>query len=294
MNSIYECKCKTNEYSRKNMIRKIHQVWVQGEEHFKKTQPIFYSYSTLWKELFSNYEYKLWVEEDYLPLIQQYSYKLLDVYNTPQLPYAGKSDIARYVILYYIGGLYIDADVEPYKCFDFLIEGDNIDLVLVGMALCRSKYYLSSYRYGNTIIYSKEGCIYIKAMIDRIIENPYNKQKYGISKYIWSYSGPGGLTHIVDELQLYNKPNVRIIPHNMVEVCDFSNLGILLLSKEEVIRRYPFACSSHKLAGSWIFAINFWKKIGLIYSLYNEWNDFFILLALFIIFIQSYIIYQHC
>lgn len=272
--------------------RKINSVWVQGELHLKETQPVFYSYINLWKTLFPTYEYKLWAEEDYLHLIEKYSPELLAIYNTKGLPYAAKSDIARYIILYYVGGLYVDSDVKVLKDFSFLIEGDNIDLVLVGMVLCKSKIYFSGYKYGNTIIYAKSGCIYLKVMLDRIIQNPCSKRKYSIANWIWTISGPGGLTKIVEELELYNNPKVRIIPHVMVEVCDFSNLATLSLTKEEMIKRYPYACSNHALAASWIRYASFWKKLGLIYSLYNEWNDFFILLALFIIMVQFYIIWS--
>jgi mannosyltransferase OCH1-like enzyme len=93
-----------------SLVRTIHQVWVQGIDEFKKTK--FYKFSQEWPKLFPNWNYKLWSEQDYMPLIKQYSTKLVDTYNNSP-SYAFKSDIARYVILWYHGGLYVDTDYEP-------------------------------------------------------------------------------------------------------------------------------------------------------------------------------------
>lgn len=39
--------------------------------------------------------------------------------------WAGKSDVLRYEILYEVGGIYVDADVQPLRPFDDLLEDDR-------------------------------------------------------------------------------------------------------------------------------------------------------------------------
>lgn len=86
-----------------------------------------------WKELYPDYEIKLWVDIDFI------SNNLLEFYNDNQLHVAFKADIARYHILQKHGGLYFDTDFKPLKRipdyflnFDFLGGIQNNGEVAIG------------------------------------------------------------------------------------------------------------------------------------------------------------------
>ena len=63
------------------MIKKIHQIWIQGEDHFKKKETKFYEVSKLWVMLYPDFEYKLWAESDFIELLSDFSPKLLESYK---------------------------------------------------------------------------------------------------------------------------------------------------------------------------------------------------------------------
>jgi inositol phosphorylceramide mannosyltransferase catalytic subunit len=102
------------------MIPKIiHQIWIGPKpEPTKWTNTIKIDYITKYPE----YEYKLWNESNINELFVDFPnikiiYDLEETWN-------GKSDILRYLILYYHGGIYIDADSVWIndKNFDELID----------------------------------------------------------------------------------------------------------------------------------------------------------------------------
>jgi mannosyltransferase OCH1-like enzyme len=105
------------------MIPKIiHQIWIGPKpEPIKWTNTIKIDYITKYPE----YEYKLWNESNIEELFVDFPnikiiYDLEETWN-------GKSDLLRYLILYYYGGIYIDADSVwiNEKNFDELIDNSN-------------------------------------------------------------------------------------------------------------------------------------------------------------------------
>jgi len=88
------------------MIPKIiHQIWI-GDK--KKPDIYMKSWYEDYIKMYPDYKYCFWNETniDYLldfhPIFRTMFYK--------EISYCGRADIARYLILYYYGGIYIDAD----------------------------------------------------------------------------------------------------------------------------------------------------------------------------------------
>lgn len=89
----------------------IHQIWLGPLEIPEK----YKEYTASWKNLHSDWEYKLWREKD----IENWNFASKDLYNKAS-SYQEKSDILRYEILKKFGGLYIDLDYRALKSFDKL------------------------------------------------------------------------------------------------------------------------------------------------------------------------------
>ncbi len=86
----------------------IHQIWLGSElpEKYKKFQES-------WRVQHPDWEYKLWTERD----IQAFGLTNKKLFDAA-CNYGEKSDIARYEILYRMGGLYVDTDFECLRPFD--------------------------------------------------------------------------------------------------------------------------------------------------------------------------------
>lgn len=88
------------------MIPKIiHQIWIGP-----KKQPDIYmkTWYNDYVKMYPEYTYMLW-NEDKINDLMSYNNEIKKLYNMETTMY-GKADIARYVILYFYGGIYIDAD----------------------------------------------------------------------------------------------------------------------------------------------------------------------------------------
>lgn len=98
------------EYTESPCIPKIiHQIWV-GPHPFPEKSKAF---QQTWLKMHPNWEYKLWTNKD----IEEFGLENKKLYDQAS-NYGQKSDIARYEILYRIGGLYIDTDFECLTPFD--------------------------------------------------------------------------------------------------------------------------------------------------------------------------------
>lgn len=104
----------------------IHQIWIQGEDMLRpkdknKIEAI--------KLLNPDFTHIVWGEKEIIPLLDKYP-KLKQLYmNVDKLkkenkvnPLANKSDIARWVILYEMGGCYMDVDISCINSIDVIIH----------------------------------------------------------------------------------------------------------------------------------------------------------------------------
>lgn len=97
------------EYDPQVRIPKIiHQIWVGSPLPQK-----YYRLQKSWQIYHPDWEYKLWTDKDIeeFGLINKHWYD-----KTPN--YAQKADIARYEILYRLGGVYVDMDFECLQPLD--------------------------------------------------------------------------------------------------------------------------------------------------------------------------------
>ncbi|MFC1841578.1 glycosyltransferase family 32 protein [Candidatus Dependentiae bacterium] len=90
----------------------IHQIWLGNNG---KLPEKYKAFQISWINNHPDWEYILWTEKE----IDEFGLKNRKHYDEAD-NYGVKSDIARYEILYRMGGLYIDTDFECLKPFDIL------------------------------------------------------------------------------------------------------------------------------------------------------------------------------
>lgn len=140
------------------------------------------------RELHPDWEYRLWTDEDndafvtteypdFLPIFRAFPRGIM------------RADVIRYLIMYRIGGLYLDLDYEMLKPFDLLEHR----LVLPWN---RNKAFGDAYDgIGNCIFASEPGHEFWKLVIDDLTEKP----PLGPNVDVEASTGPAYLTRLFGE-----------------------------------------------------------------------------------------------
>lgn len=110
----------------------IHQIWL-GSPFPEK----YRAYQESWKKHHPDWEYRLWTDKEMADFPLQHR----DLYDA-SCNYGEKSDIAKFEILYQLGGVYVDTDFEClqpldelHHAYDFYIGVQPLDTVCVQLGL---------------------------------------------------------------------------------------------------------------------------------------------------------------
>jgi hypothetical protein len=185
----------------------------------KQSKPEYYKWSIKSQSLFPDWEYTLWDKSMIVNLIHQYNNVfpgLLNLFNcAPTFSY--QSDLARYIILYDVGGIYFDTDYEILKNFEFVINTDDkTEFICVSAVDTYNKLECMTFGLKNNIQTSLVGVIkqykfYSDLINENINKGPYNKQ---IHKSKECFTRDRGLKIYNNIFSKYykNLPTVRVLP----------------------------------------------------------------------------------
>lgn len=95
--------------------KRIHQIWIQG---YDAAPQHIRSMLDKCKSLNSSFEYLLWDDHTIKTVFDVYGDKELHRLYDNATNMAAKADIARYMLVYLFGGIYLDADTECIKSLD--------------------------------------------------------------------------------------------------------------------------------------------------------------------------------
>ena len=95
--------------------RILHRIWVGPEP----MPPDFELYGERWALMHPDWEQRLWTEDNLPDDVTR-----REVLNRNRIP-AERADVLRYELLARYGGVYVDADMEPLKPIDELLEGHD-------------------------------------------------------------------------------------------------------------------------------------------------------------------------
>ena len=197
----------------------IHQTWKTSETP-KKWLP----FVNIVRELNPDWQYKLWSDEDNEKFVKE---EYPDFYDTFTGFSRGimRADVIRYLIMYKLGGVYLDLDYEMLKPFDFAEHK-------IILPLNRSKNYGDKIdELGNCIFASEPGHKFWADVIDDLKNNPPNVTDYS---QIVEATGPRLLTKIykqntytdiyLPDRLIYHPPS----PNNKRDVKKIKNNGVSL------------------------------------------------------------------
>jgi mannosyltransferase OCH1-like enzyme len=186
----------------------IHQIWI-GDNPLPKE----------WVETVKDfavehgYKYKLWRDSSVKGLDMDAIPGLKALYSSFSSELAGKADILRLLILYKLGGVYIDADtvvMKPEKFHRFLEQRKGVFFGWENLTAARTrKLGLGKVRrlVANGIIGAEACHPFLKALLEGIVEN----YKTTSETEAWRTVGPLYVTNMYSSLKK-KFPDVHVFP----------------------------------------------------------------------------------
>lgn len=234
------------------MIPKIiHQIWFQGYDKLPKH---LHDFHKSWKEMHPDYQIIVWDEISISQVVSTMNDDIIDMYHSYK-KMIQKIDLAKYIILYNYGGIYIDMDVKSLKSLDILLDKNEFECIFSKMPY----HYIQKVLFSiigispfTTII--NNGIIMVKPkhdiMLYTIIEAFQNKDHYiknvNNMLYIFASTGPLCLTNAIEKYKI-QKPNsnIQILDKEIFEACDMDSV------KHGCVPP-PYAIGLHVYEGSWV------------------------------------------
>ena len=207
-----------------NIPKIIHQIWLGPN---KRPDIWMNSWKNDYIKQNPDWKYKLWTEKEInkLQLInrKQYDY---------EKHYPGKSDIARYEILYQFGGVFIDADSlwinKPNNSLNKILDMSK----KYGMFAAEepvNKWSIANGVIGFTVKHN-----ILCEIINYISKNYFNlKKKYKKNREIWIITGPKPFTDIL------KKKKNKLILESYYFYPESFHKNNLHLNPKEFHKKYP-------------------------------------------------------
>ena len=226
----------------------IHQTWINHD-----LQPEIKELVDTWIDYHPGWKYRLWSDEENRQFIKDYFPFFLSTYD--RYPYnIQRADAIRYFILYRVGGVYIDLDVECLKPVDNLLLKRECLLCLEPdeHAVDHQVDEIIS----NAIMASAPGHSFFEAVIKELLRGEYESTVFASKKYyILNTTGPFMLKHVLDKYK--EKHRISILPS--CYFCPLTMMETRLLGDDkmdqEIEDKLKDAFAIHYFMGSW------WKEV---------------------------------
>jgi len=235
----------------------IHQIWFQGADFIPKH---LVTYQNSWKEKNPDYQYMFWDMNSIKDLIKQANVVwITETYDNFPLMIQ-KIDFAKYIILYLVGGIYIDMDMKCLKPLNSLLELPNMNNKKVVVSnltfdfIQRVIFLLTGNFNIRNIV--NNGIIMCEAkheIILNTIKHVYqNKDNFFKNKsnflYIFYSTGPLALSNALIDYTNKNKnklDEIEILDQDYFEGCDLGDI------KNNNCKIPEKAIGIHYYEGSW-------------------------------------------
>ena len=188
----------------------IHQIWWQG---ISQLPDKYRDYKDSWKIKHPNWIIIYWDENKVINLVKKYYPNILKLLSEYQYMIQ-KIDVAKYLILYHYGGVYVDMDTICEQSLNNLFnkkEFMNYNFICSQMEIIPFIKIIN-----NGIIFSMKKHPLLEVLISQL--KKYQEQRYYHNQdyYIMESTGPIFFHHIISE---YKNSNVLILPENYLESC---------------------------------------------------------------------------
>lgn len=155
--------------------------------------------SQSWKDLNPEWEYRFWNKNDIETFLKAYYPDLISTYNA--FPYnVQRWDAIRYLILYRLGGLYVDMDYECTEAIAPILC--NVECVMGLEPEGHAKNQHMPYIVGNAFMATVPNHPYFRELIEAVFFNTKNySESFPAWKLILDTTGPYMTTRVYDSSQ---------------------------------------------------------------------------------------------
>lgn len=223
----------------------IHQVW---EGNTIPLPDFLYELGKSWRNKHPDWEYIYWDKARMDSFVHDYYPFYMDIYN--KFPYdVMRWDVIRYMILYKIGGLYVDFDYECLESIEPILGEWNCCLGLEPQQhgdLFNRKQVL-----GNALMASVAKNSFLK----NVLEHVFSQRTNDVSNrffYVLNATGPFMLTDVYDVYD--DKENIYLIPEEYVSPFTKNDVVLYMndLVDEDVLeKKLDKAVAVHYFFGTW-------------------------------------------
>lgn len=229
--------------------KNIFQVWYQGCENITKEEFILNMKN--WKEMNPEWSYKCADDKFMEDACMKFSEECHKVYKQTQIMHV-KIDLARYVLIYLYGGMYIDMDayiMRPLKYSNqikkLLEIYENKKKHVIGLSKLNLNVFESLMLSGNfesvnnAIMFSSPENPALKRFIEFIIENAKKKMKSKLGVYyeVQNSTGPTIVNRFFAKKSNLYDTEMVIFDSEIFEPCD---IGKNCLINENTIAIHLF------------------------------------------------------
>jgi mannosyltransferase OCH1-like enzyme len=236
------------ELSKQNKNMKIPHIIHQIYEDPAGPDESLLELAKTWMEHHPTWEYRFWSKEDIEDFLTAEFPEFMPTYKA--YPFnVQRWDAIRYLILYKIGGLYVDLDYECLEPIDSLL---NNTICCMGMeprvnAIVHDKAFIV----GNALMASIPNHPYFKAMIDEMM----NGEKYSTlpkALQIMETTGPFMTTRLYE--QYPDKDEITLLPEDLVTPLTFWEIRDMVsgLESSYIEDKVEKCFAIHYFAGSWV------------------------------------------
>ena len=226
-------------------------------------------YSKKWKYNNNHWKYNFYNDTDINTFINKYSSEIDKDFNgnIELLKYIKKCskieliDIFRYLLMYYVGGIYADIDTNCFKPFNYLCKNEECIFGIESYITHQKKKkldYKFNYTLGNAILISTPKHPIFKEIIENILNNKYPVSiEQCETEYIVQKTGPGLITKTIQNY-LYSKEKnncfIRDFMYKNHKIKIMEQIYFYPPTLPPIYNFYPFNIniySNHVCQGSW-------------------------------------------
>lgn len=224
------------------MIPKIiHQIWEGRTEYLSDS---YLMLAETWKENHPDWKYEFWDEKRIVDFIYNYYPEMVDIYFDYQYNIQ-RWHVIRYLILYKMGGLYVDFDYECLESFNKYIPDDS--KCYFAMEPKQHYHFLQSPFFNNALMATPSGHPFYLCIIDYLkgLNISYKGDKY---MEVMTSTGSLALVNLYkkfiykDTIDFFSSKLVS--PFSMNEVKDYiegkANEGLLEKKMKKAIAIHYF------------------------------------------------------
>jgi mannosyltransferase OCH1-like enzyme len=229
------------------MIPKIiHQIWEGRREPLPKFQTTL---AKTWKDCHPDWQYELWDGDRMDTFVNHHYPQMSSIYFNYKYD-VQRWDVIRYLILYAMGGMYVDFDYECFASFDAYLSTGKCYFALEPELHCRS--FGKTIYFNNALMLIPPGHPFLEKVINHLQTATFD---YTGNKYhdVLYSTGPWMLTNLYNEYE--PKSDIHLFPAELVSPLSKNDVRDYIQGKADVEvleKKLEKALAFHYFWGSWL------------------------------------------